>query len=75
MLDQGLMRKTGSRMGHMNMSGEAGSIAAFEPLKVVRKVFVHINNSNPVLDARSEQRAAAQAAGWTIGEDGMRFEL
>jgi len=75
MLEQGLMRKTGSRMGHMNMSGESGTIAAFKPLDVARKVFVHINNSNPVLDARSKERAAAEAAGWTIGEDGMRFEL
>jgi len=75
MLDQGLMRKTGSRMGHINMSGEDGSIAAFEPLGVARKVFVHINNSNPVLDARSPERALAEAAGWTIGEDAMRFAL
>ena len=75
MLDQGLMPKTGSRMGHVNMSGEAGSIAAFAELDVRRKVFVHINNSNPVLNAHSPERAAAQAAGWLIGEDGMGFEL
>jgi pyrroloquinoline quinone biosynthesis protein B len=75
MLRQGLMPKTGSRMGHMNMSGENGSIAAFAPLSVPRKVFIHINNSNPVLDAHSPERAEANAAGWTIGEDGMEFEL
>jgi pyrroloquinoline quinone biosynthesis protein B len=75
MLEQGLMPKTGSRMGHMNMSGPEGSIAAFAPLDVRRKVFIHINNSNPVLDANSPERAAAQAAGWSIGEDGMEFEL
>ena len=75
MLEQGLMPKTGSRMGHMNMSGPQGSIAAFEPLNVRRKVFIHINNSNPVLDANSPERAAANAAGWLIGEDGMGFEL
>jgi pyrroloquinoline quinone biosynthesis protein B len=75
MLEKGLMRKTGSRMGHMNMSGDEGTIAAFKTLDVARKIFVHINNSNPVLNARSEERAAAEAAGWTIGEDGMRFEL
>lgn len=75
MLDQGLMAKTGSRMGHLNMSGRDGSIAALAPLGVKRKVFVHINNSNPVLDAASPERAEALAAGWIIAEDGMRFTL
>ena len=75
MLAQGLMSKTGSRMGHMNMSGPHGSIAAFADLEIPRKVFVHINNSNPVLDAFSPQRAEANAAGWVIGEDGMEFPI
>lgn len=75
MLDQGLMAKTGARMGHLNMSGADGSMAALAPLGVGRKVFVHINNSNPVLDEALPQRAEALAAGWTIAEDGMRFML
>jgi pyrroloquinoline quinone biosynthesis protein B len=75
MLTQGLASKTGSRMGHMNMSGPDGSIAAFAPLRVLRKVFIHINNSNPVLDPRARERASARAAGWLIGEDGAEFEL
>jgi pyrroloquinoline quinone biosynthesis protein B len=75
MIEQGLMGKTGSRMGHINMSGPEGSIAAFAGLEVKRKVFVHINNSNPALDANSQERAIATAAGWQIGEDGMEFTL
>ena len=75
MLEQGLMAKTGQRMGHMNMSGPDGSIAAFADLGVRRKIFVHINNSNPVLDAGSRERALAAQAGWTIGEDGMQVAL
>jgi pyrroloquinoline quinone biosynthesis protein B len=75
MLAQNLMAKTGARMGHMNMSGPQGSIAAFDGLGVKRKVFVHINNSNPALDAGSIERAVAERAGWTIGEDGMEFRL
>jgi pyrroloquinoline quinone biosynthesis protein B len=71
MIEQGLMGKTGSRMGHINMSGEDGSIAAFAELGVDRKIFIHINNSNPVLNVFSEERAQANAAGWKIGEDGM----
>ncbi len=75
MIEQGLMGKTGSRMGHVNMSGPDGSIAGFAPLGVARKIFVHINNSNPVLDAASKERAEAQAAGWEIGADGMEVAL
>jgi pyrroloquinoline quinone biosynthesis protein B len=75
MIEQDLMPKTGSRMGHINMSGADGSIAALAGLDIGRKVFIHINNSNPVLDAGSPERAAANAAGWLIGEDGMGFEL
>jgi pyrroloquinoline quinone biosynthesis protein B len=75
MIEQGLMGKTGSRMGHVNMSGPDGSIAAFAKLDVERKIFVHINNSNPVLNANSKERAVANAAGWVIGEDGMEVTL
>ena len=47
MIAQGLLNKTGERMGHMNMSGSAGSIAELAPLAIGRKIFIHINNSNP----------------------------
>ncbi len=75
MIEQGLMGKTGSRMGHVNMSGDDGSMAAFAPLDVARKIYVHINNSNPVLDANSTQRALAHSAGWEVGADGMEVSL
>lgn len=75
MIRQGLMPKTGERMGHISMSGPNGSIAAFEKLDVARKIFVHINNSNPVLDDSSAQRRAVEAAGWTIGKDTMEVTL
>lgn len=75
MIRLGLMPKTGARMGHMSMSGADGTIAAFEPLGVARKVFVHINNSNPVLNERSPERRAVEAAGWEIGYDGMELSL
>jgi len=75
MIEQGLLGKTGSRMGHINMSGPDGSIAAFAPLGVARKIYVHINNSNPALNAFSRERREANAAGWEIGEDGMEVSL
>jgi pyrroloquinoline quinone biosynthesis protein B len=75
MIRQGLLGKTGGRMGHINLSGAEGSIAGFATLGVERKVYVHINNSNPVLDEASMERKAAEAAGWEIGYDGMEINL
>ena len=73
MIRAGLGAKTGQRMGHMSMSGPDGSIAALAPLGVGRKVFVHVNNSNPVLRPASPERQAAEAAGWTIPQAGSAF--
>ncbi|MGE0024695.1 MAG: pyrroloquinoline quinone biosynthesis protein PqqB [Hyphomicrobium sp.] len=75
MIRQGLMKKTGQRMGHISISGPEGSIAALEPLGVTRKIYVHINNSNPVLDDTSPERRATEAAGWEVGFDGMEIRL
>lgn len=75
MLLAGLSRKTGRRMGHISMSGPEGAIAAFRPVSVGRKVFIHINNSNPVLLAESAERAQAEREGWEIAYDGMEIQL
>ncbi len=75
MITSGVGTKTGARMGHMAMSGEGGSIAAFDGIEVGRKVFVHINNTNPVLIEGSPERIAAGRAGWDIAEDGMEIRL
>ena len=75
MLSQGLMPKTGHRMGHISMSGPDGSIAAFDSLDVARKVFVHINNSNPALNDNSPERKAVEGAGWVVSYDGMEISL
>ncbi len=75
MLSQGLSHKTGKRMGHISISGPEGSIAAFAPLNVARKVYVHINNSNPVLDENTPERKETDAAGWEVGYDGMEIKL
>lgn len=75
MIRLGLGTKTGARMGHISMSGPAGSIAAFSRLDVARKIFIHINNSNPVLDQDSAERTAVAAAGWELAVDGMEVRL
>jgi pyrroloquinoline quinone biosynthesis protein B len=73
MIKQGLLQKTGDRMGHMNMSGDGGSIASLADLGIGRKIFVHINNSNPALREDSSERAAVEKAGWEVGYDGMEI--
>ena len=49
MIRMGIGEKTGQRMGHISMSGAEGAIAVFRNLDVQRRIFIHINNSNPVL--------------------------
>jgi pyrroloquinoline quinone biosynthesis protein B len=75
MIAQGLSAKTGKRMGHISMCGGDGSVAAFRDLGVKRRIFVHINNSNPVLREDSPERARVEAAGWEIAFDGMEIRL
>jgi pyrroloquinoline quinone biosynthesis protein B len=75
MIRLGVGNKTGRRMGHISMSGDDGAIAAFRDLGVKRPIFIHINNSNPVLLDDSPERHAAEAAGWEIAYDGMEVRL
>ncbi|MEM7670548.1 MAG: pyrroloquinoline quinone biosynthesis protein PqqB [Pseudomonadota bacterium] len=74
MLTQGVGKKTGQRMGHMSMSGPDGSMAGIAPLGIGRKIYVHINNTNPVWRLGPE-RDEAEANGWEIGYDGMEVTL
>ena len=75
MLTQGLSAKTGKRMGHISMSGPDGSMAAFASLDVGRRVYVHINNSNPALREGGPERHAVETAGWEVAFDGMEIRL
>lgn len=75
MIRLGVGDKTGRRMGHISMSGEDGAIHAFRDLGVKRRIFIHINNSNPVLLGDSPERQLAEAAGWEIAYDGMEVRL
>ena len=75
LITAGLGNKTGQRMGHIAMSGDAGAIAALAGLDIDRKVFLHINNSNPALLRDSAERKMAERAGWQIPADGTEFTL
>ncbi|HEY5598198.1 MAG TPA: pyrroloquinoline quinone biosynthesis protein B, partial [Kiloniellales bacterium] len=67
--------KTGRRMGHISMSGPQGSMAALADLDIGRRIFIHINNTNPALLGDSPERAELEAAGWQVAEDGMEIAV
>jgi pyrroloquinoline quinone biosynthesis protein B len=75
MVRLGAGSKTGQRMGHMSVSGSTGSLAAFADLEVGRKIYIHVNNTNPMLLEDSPERAAVTAAGWEVAYDGMEVDL
>jgi pyrroloquinoline quinone biosynthesis protein B len=75
MLRTGAGTKTGRRMGHMSVDGPEGTLAAFVDLGVRRRILTHINNTNPILLADSQERAAVAAAGWEVARDGMEIVL
>jgi pyrroloquinoline quinone biosynthesis protein B len=60
-------------IGHVPMSGDDGTIALLADITAPRKVFVHINNTNPVLDTRSAEFKSLSDAGWQIGQDGWQL--
>src|SRR5512138_2243692 len=72
---QGLGTKTGQGMGHISMSGEHGAIESLAGLDIGRRMFLHINNSNPALLAGSDERKKLEQAGWQIPTDGMEITL
>ena len=75
MVRDGVGVKTGKRMGHMSVSGADGTIAALKDLDIKRKIFIHINTTNPILIVDTPERAEVQAAGWEVSYDGMALEI
>ena len=74
MIRSGTGAKTGRRMGHMPIEGEGGSLAVLAGL-ASQRIFVHINNTNPILIDGSPERARVEAAGWEVAEDGLEIVL
>jgi pyrroloquinoline quinone biosynthesis protein B len=75
MVGLGLSKKTARRMGHVAMSGGEGSLKRLASCGIGRKIYVHINNTNPVLIEDSPQRLETARAGWDIAYDGMEISL
>ncbi len=71
MIANGLGDKTGRRMGHMPVAGPGGTLDALSRHPHVRRILIHINNSNPILIEGSPEEAKVKSAGWEIAFDGM----
>jgi pyrroloquinoline quinone biosynthesis protein B len=74
MIASGTGLKTGRRMGHMPIDGPEGSLAALSGLGK-RRIYIHINNTNPILIDGSPQRGRVEAAGWEVAADGLEISL
>lgn len=74
MIASGTGSKTGRRMGHMPIDGDGGSLQALASLSG-RRIYIHINNTNPIRIIGSAQRRKVEAAGWEIAADGFKIAL
>jgi pyrroloquinoline quinone biosynthesis protein B len=75
MVVAGLVQKTAAELGHLPQSGREGMAAALAMLPARRKVLIHINNSNPILDEDGQERRELHALGIEVAHDGMEIEL
>ena len=75
MQQTGVGTKTGREMGHIYISGEGGSLSYLNQLNTPKKVLIHINNTNPILNENSSQFAELKANGVEVAYDGMQIEL
>ncbi len=75
LLNAGIARKRAGEMGHLPQSGLQGMISVLSPLTHARRILIHINNTNPILDEESEERSAVEAAGIEVAYDGMEVIL
>ena len=75
MIAHRLSSKTARRMGHTPMSGPGGALERFADSRIGRKIFIHINNSNPTLIAGSPERMMVEEAGWSSPSTARRSPL
>jgi pyrroloquinoline quinone biosynthesis protein B len=67
----GLMAKTAEDLAHLPVGGAGGSLQTLARLAVPRRIYIHINNTNPMLREDSAERRAVESAGWEVAADGL----
>jgi pyrroloquinoline quinone biosynthesis protein B len=75
MIARGVGRRTAAEMGHLPVGGPEGSLSFLRSTTVPRAVFIHINNTNPMLVEDSPEWQCVHEAGAEVGWDGMEFEV
>ncbi len=75
MVDLGLSKRNAQDMGHVSISGPDGSLEWFRAKKAAQRVYIHINNTNPILNASSSERKVVEAAGIHVGCDSDEIEI
>jgi len=75
MISLGLSKRTAHAMGHVPISGAGGSLGWLRTLKITRKIYTHINNTNPILKKNSRERKMVGRTGVEISHDGMDIRI
>lgn len=75
MITAGVGEKLGSEMGHMPVNGPYGSVALLNRFELERKILIHINNTNPILNEESAQHQFVIDSGVEIAYDGLEIEV
>jgi pyrroloquinoline quinone biosynthesis protein B len=71
----GLARKTAREMGHLPIDGPGGSLEQLAPLPIGRKIYIHINNTNPILLEDSPERRTVEQHGMEVAMDGLELRI
>ena len=74
-MSQGIADKLARDMGHLPQSGEGGMLEVLAKLTKPRKILIHINNTNPILDEDSAEHRELEQAGIEVAWDGMEIRL
>lgn len=75
LIELGLGTKRAEDMAHLPVGGAGGSLERLSSLRAPRRIYIHINNTNPLLRSGSPERMRAEAGGWEIARDGMELTL
>jgi pyrroloquinoline quinone biosynthesis protein B len=71
----GVARGTAREMGHLPIGGPGGSLEQLSPLPIERRIYIHINNTNPILLEDAPERRIAEQHGMEVAVDGMEIQV
>jgi pyrroloquinoline quinone biosynthesis protein B len=75
LIQLGLARKTAREMGHLPINGPDGSLEQLSPLPIERKIYIHINNTNPILLEDTPERRIVEGRGVEVAMDGLEVRV